>query len=357
MKRIKLFLSVFCLSLLFFGGKLISADEQSDGGAGGFTVKKITPATPEVHAHSSFYDLQVKPGDELEIQAEVFNGSAASSQIAMGVNTAFTNGNGEINYTRGPKGDELDPSLKVEFSKIAQLQTSSPLILPAGAKKIVSLKIKVPQDFSRGVIMGSWYFEKEAITDEPAKKGISINNRFAYALAIKLTVNEEIKAPHLDLVEVTPNLNSLRKVINARIQNDQAAVTSNLDFHSEVTKENASQVLYHNDLTNRIMAANSNFNLPIFLGDKQLEPGKYTLHVTATTTDVKWAKKTWSWTKNFEISGAKAKQLNKKAVNDPTPKSSPKKNNNLLIILVSIIILLLLVIIILFFRRKKDKES
>lgn len=74
----------------------------------------------------------------------------------------------------------------------------------------------------------------------------------------------------------------------------------------------------------------------------------------ATTTDPKWEKKTWEWTKDFTVKADDAKKFNQQAINDATAKS----NWTLWLILSSIFILL--IIIIFFFlllkRKKRQKE-
>lgn len=356
MKILKYLLCLFLLGLgLTFASLKVSAEESTGENAAGFSVMKLDPASPQVNESSSFYDLLVQPGDEITIQAQITNSGSDESSYNMKVNTAFTNGNGEINYSKEPKGDEIDKSLKYKFSEIAQLVDSDQVQIPSGAQKIVSMKIKVPQDAADGVILGGWYFEKKSndSDNESKSEGISINNRFAYSLAVKLTVKNEISKPNLNLVKIKPNLNNYRKVINANIQNDQAAVTSNLSFHGEVTKKGSTKVLYKVNASNKIMAPNSNFDLPIFLKEGQLKAGNYVLHLSATTKDTKWDAKTWNWEKEFKISASQAKAINKKAINDPKPKV-----NYLLYILMGIIILLLiiLILVLVLWKSKKLKQ-
>ncbi|MGG5370911.1 DUF916 and DUF3324 domain-containing protein [Enterococcus sp. AZ196] len=346
----------FTLAFILTVTPAATAFAEEEGESAGYSVAKVAPTTPQVDEASSFYDLLVKPGDEIEIQAEVTNHSSSEAKIKMGDYTTYTNSNGEINYSAPLAKKKKDKSLKIPFSDIAEIKGASAETLSPGEKKVVAMKINVPQDAPEGVILGSWYFEKEdqASSDpkkeEKKKTGINIENRFAYAMAVKLTVQKEIAAPNMNLLKVFPDLNNYQKVINANVQNDQPAIISNLNFTGKVTKKGSSRALITGQLKDRKMAPNSNFNVPFFLGKEPLKAGKYTLHLKATTTDSKWEKKTWQWTKDFTITREEADKLNEEAINDPEPEP-----NYLIYLLIAIIGLLVILLLVVLFRKKKEK--
>lgn len=354
MKRIKVFFLGLLLALGMLMPNAVYGQEQGAGEAAGYSIMKVEPEVPQVNKESSFYDLLVEPGSEFTIQAELTNGSTEEAKIKTAAYTTFTNSNGEINYTAEPEKDQVDKSLKIPFASIAEIEGENPIVLAGEEKKTVSMKIRVPQDAQEGVILGSWYFEKEnqPSSSSEEKSGINIENKFAYSLAVKLTVQKEINQPHLELLDVKPALNNYRKVINARVQNDQAAVVSKLNFHGKVTKKGSDDILFEGKMDDRIMAPNSNFQFPIFLDKQQLKAGDYTLHLTATTKDTKWEEETWKWTKDFTVTNEEANKLNEDAINDPEP-----EKNYLVWILSAIIGLLLLLLLILFFKRKKDDKD
>lgn len=115
------------------------------------------------------------------------------------------------------------------------------------------------------------------------------------------------------------------------------------------------------------MAPNSNFDYPIALNGDRLQAGKYRMTMTVhgqkdpngqyTVKDAKGTeqkyKYEWKFTKDFEVTGAKATELNKKDV-------TVKPDNSWIKWLI-IVGLILLAILILFFilwkRRKKDDEE
>lgn len=353
------FLKQLIIPLLFLMALIPSTAFAAEGEGSGFSVSKVAPTSQQVKENSSFYDMLVSPGDSLAIQARLKNSSSEEMKIKVGAYTTFTNENGEINYTSAVSKKNQDKSLKIAFSDIATLGEDHSVTLAAGEEKVVSMDISVPADASDGVILGSWYFEKEGQDDttqsSESDSNIQINNRFGYAMAVKLTVNQELSKPNLNLLKVKPGLNNYRKVINANVQNDQAAIVSKLNFAGEITRKGESDVLYSDVMEDVIMAPNSNFNVPYFLGNKLLKAGEYTLNLTATTNDAKWSEETWKWTMDFTITENQANKLNKAAVNDPVEEEEGP--NYLLFILLGIIILLLLILLFILFRRKKKKDE
>lgn len=316
-KLVALGLTVLCLGGM--RGPIAYGDNDDNTSANtgvGYSVQKVDPGN-EVNDASSFYDLAVKPGEKRTIKAKLVNPSDEEITIESKLYTASTNQNGEISYSSQP--DEFDDSLKIKLTDIGEITSSDvKATLKPNSDKTISATIQVPKDAKDGVILGSWYFEKlgqgEADKDD---KGIVIKNKYSYAMAIKLTVNKEIETPNLNLLSVTTGLNNYRKVINANIQNDQPAVVSNLSMTAQVMKKGQFDVLYENSAESMIMAPNSNFPFPVFLGEEQLKAGDYTLKMTAKAVDPKWEAKTWEWTQDFTITSEEARKLNEEAINDP----------------------------------------
>ncbi len=351
MRKIQRFFSALIIIAAIQFAPFVYAEE---GESAGYSVAKVTPDVPQVNESNAFYDLLVKPGEEFTIKAELNNHGSENVTVRMGVFTTYTNDNGEINYSAALPEEDRDESLEIPFEDIAELEGDNPVTLKAGEKKTVSMTVAVPKDAAEGVILGSWYFEREIKDSQKTSSGITIENRFAYAMAVKLTVQQEIETPNLNLLSAAPGLNNYRKVINANVQNDQPAIISNLDFDGRITKKGSDRTLYSGSLTNRQMAPNSNFNIPFFLEQAQLAPGDYTLHLSAVTTDEKWDEKTWEWTEDFTITREVAQKLNKEAINDPEPEA---ENNPLIYVLIAIIAVLAVLLFIVLIRRKKERKN
>lgn len=279
-----------------------------------YSVNKINPGQ-EVDASSPFFDLKAKAGTTRQIQARIYNPTDKEITVKTRLLTTFTNDSGQIAYTQTAK--RYDPSLKYRFDQIASLARGSDKVtVPAKSNRVVRATINIPKNFDNGVILGSWYFEKTGQGTNTATKGVNINQKYSYALAVKLTA-KEIAQPKLTLGKVTPGLRNYRKVVLATIRNPEPAVVSELKLTTKVTKKGSTKVHYQNESDHLIMAPNSSFTYPTFLDDQKMRAGDYTLTVTATTTDSKWSKKTWRWTRDFTITSEQARQNNQKAKNDP----------------------------------------
>ncbi|MHC5247487.1 DUF916 and DUF3324 domain-containing protein [Enterococcus sp. LJL90] len=344
-------LILICCCFFPFVTVTATSKEQSVG----YSVQKINPEGAQVSESSSYYDLLVTPGETRSIQARIQNSESAEITVHSDIFTTYTNANGEISYT--DQAEEYDKSLNFMVSDFTEIVASDiDAVIPPQGSKEVTVMIQVPEDIPDGVYLGSWYFVKEGQeVTESSGEGISINNMYSYALAIKLTVNQEIAEPNLNLLNITTDLNNHRKVINANLQNDQPAVLSNLNVKAEVMKRDQFEILYENEISNLIMAPNSNYSFPIFYNDLPMTAGKYSMHIIATTTDQKWPEKTWEWTENFTITENEVRALTAGAINDP---QSPEESLNwLLIFLLAILILLLIILLIILYHRKKRKEK
>jgi hypothetical protein len=336
------------------GFTLFAMAEGEENDEIAYSVQKIAPEQ-EVHATSPFYDLGVKPGDKRVIEAKISNSGEKTIEVKSQIFACYTTENGEIAYTNQAK--EYDSSLQYKMNDIAEIRASDiKSTIPPKSQKIVKVEINVPENTKDGVLLGSWYFEKVVNEDnQKQKKSVNIGNRYSYALPIKLTVNKEVDQPNLNLDSVTIGLSNYKKTFFANLINDQPAIISQLSIEAQVMKKGKYDVLYENKTDGLIMAPNSNFGYPVYLGKGTFKPGDYTMKVKATTTDPKWSKKTWTWSMDFTILNEESKKLNKEAINDPEPEKSML--GWILAIIVLVILVLILIFFLIFKRRKKDEEN
>lgn len=315
MKKIKQLLLVFLLPLILFSSPISSNATTSDqtNSTIQYSVSKISSGG-ELDEKSSFYDLKATPGEKQTIQARIYNAEDEPITINSQMLTTFTNEHGQIAYTAIPEA--FDSSLNYKISEFSTIDDDGMIEVPAKGSKVIQATIDVPKE-ATGVLLGSWYFEKaNQVEGKSTKKGININNKYSYALAVKLTINE-IEKPNLEFVKVTPTLRNYQKVIEATIQNDQPTVVSQLKVQAKIMKKGSDKVLFQDTLDNLMMAPNSNFDYPVYLGEQAMKSGEYTIDLTATTKDSKWEPKTWHWTKDFSITAKEAKENTKNAKNDP----------------------------------------
>lgn len=322
MKKIKPYLLFFGLwSLFFLPIEVRASGEDNQQNSANYSVQKMQPEGALVSNNSSFFDLLVQPGEKRRIQATIFSSDDQPITVNSEIFTTYTNENGQISYTSA--AETYDKSLRFKISDFAAVAASDiQAEVAPGESQTVSVDIQVPDNIPDGAYVGSWYFERadQVVEGENSQEGISISNKYSYALGIKLTVNQEIAEPNLNLLDITTGMNNYRKVVHANLQNDLPAVVSQLKVAAEIMPKDEYQVLYKNSLENITMAPNSNYSFPIFFENQPMEAGQYTMELTATTNDPKWSEKTWRWRENFTITENEVQALAAEAINDPPMK-------------------------------------
>ena len=347
---ITLMLTMLMASQIFTGAMISHAATQ-----GNYSIQKVNPENGEIKENASYYDLKMAPGETKTIEAKILNKSSEEITVKDQVFSAFTNANGQIDYTK--QAEQYDKSLKIKMSDIAKVKASDiNAKVPPTGETTVSVDITVPQDAQTGVILGSWHFEKEDQVDNEGKKeGVTINSKYAYALAIKITVDKEIEKPSLNLLNVSVGEVNYRKAFLAELQNDMPAITGKMTIEAKVTAKGKFDTLYENKLEGLTFAPNSNYKFPVFLGTDQFKAGEYTYRIKATTDDPKWSSKTWEWNKDFTVLPDEAKKGNSQAINDPRPGKVPTWVYFAIGGLILLVLLLILLLLILKKRRKKKE--
>ncbi|MDR2833902.1 MAG: DUF916 and DUF3324 domain-containing protein [Streptococcaceae bacterium] len=337
--------------LLMCGLQMIPVHAQESNN---FTIQKIN-LKEDINTDSSYFDLQMKPGDKITLQVAIHNPSKEEIQVKNQVFSAFTNTNGEIEYTK--QADDYDSSLKIKMSEIAKVKSSDVVAkVPSVEEKIVSVDIQVPKNALDGVILGSWHFQEEnkEAAGEKSQDGMIIKNKYAYALAIKITVNKELDEPNLNLLNITSGTNNYKKAFLATIQNNQAALLTRTKIEAHVTQKGKFETLYQNTMESVNFAPNSNFEFPVYLGEDQMKAGEYTYRVKVVTQDPKdgFTDKTWEWNMDFTVLPQEAKAINNEALNDPIyEKEWMDYLKEYWWVVAIVLVLLLLLIFFLIFRR------
>lgn len=351
LRELKKVLTAFVIGLALFSMSEQVRAETAD--SQGYSIAKLE-AGKEVEA-SSIFNLLMTPGEKRTIKVVVRNDSDKAITVDDDIFTTYTNANGEVEYTS--QAENYDESMKVKISDIAKVRASDLKVsVPAKSEKIVLADITLPEDIDDGALLGSWYFDKAGQIDEnTAGKGTSIQNKINYAIALKITVNKEVAKPEMTLTSASIGLLNYRKAFYAHLQNPLPAMITNIDYEGYVTKQGETKALYQNDLVKRKMAPNSAYKFPIFLNEGEFKAGNYTYRLKATTTDPKWEKKTWEWTKNFSIKADESEKMNAQAIND----AKAKHNWTLCLILACLILALLfsIFIFLLIKRRKRQKDN
>lgn len=306
------------ISLLFLTQKIF-ADELN------FSINPILPKNQAQSA--SYFDLLMKPGEMENVEVQVMNLTNKRLIIEESVASATTNLNGAVDYS--PNTIKPDPSLKYNIKDyiVAPRKIS---LLPKETKN-VSINVKMPASVFQGTIAGGLTYQEVGGTAPKVKNnGVSVINKYAFAVAILLQQNKMKLAPNLVMKAVFPGQVNYRNVINANLQNPAATYLNTMYARAEVKGISNKKIEYTSTKEMMQMAPNTNFDYPIALGKgNKLEPGKYNLSMTVygqiDSTNGKYTMINssgeklnfdykWMFTRNFTISAAKAKALNAKDV-------------------------------------------
>lgn len=306
-----------------------------------FSVEANIPNN-QIDKSQTYFDLQMKPGQEQDISITIKNSSDKASTFSVEPHVAVTNQNGVIDYSKDVKKDS---SLNVGLVDVISGEQKYTLA-PKKTKKAV-FHIKMPKESYNGIILGGFHIRKEQKDeDESEKQAVQIKNQYAYVIGIKLRETDEDVQPELVLNDVKPGLQNYRTVVTANIQNTQPVIINGLKVKAKISKKSGGEILHETEKQDMSMAPNSNFDFPISWDSQELKAGTY--HLSLVADDDK--ENQWSLEKDFKIKGKESKALNKEAV-------ELEKDYTLWIIFAVIFVILLLIAIWLIVKKRKEENE
>lgn len=328
---------IIALTIPFLHLTTVSASELN------FAVEPLIPENQRDKT-KTYFDLLVKPDSEQTIEINLRNDTENEVIVEPKVHSATTNLNGVVEY--GPVETKRDSTLKHDLNEVVSVEKE--VKIPAQSSVKLPLTITVPKEEFNGILAGGITLQEKETknNDNTETKGLSIQNQYAYVVALVLNENNTQVKPELKLNKVFPDQVNARNVINANLQNSTPNYLNQLNVVAKITQKGKTTALYETTKKAMQMAPNSNFDFPISLAGEKLEAGEYTLELTATTKADRW-----HWKKNFTIKADEAKKLNAKDV-------TIKKDYTRLYIMIGIgLIVLSILIVILILKRKRKKEE
>ncbi|MCT0054911.1 DUF916 and DUF3324 domain-containing protein [Lactococcus lactis subsp. lactis] len=328
----------------------------------------VNPVLPENQiGESGYFNLQMSPGQSQTLTITLKNTTDKTVVVEEEIASATTNINGVVEYS--PNKIKADSTLKYNLVDYASIPKE--VSLQPNSSQQVKVSVTMPKENFNGVIAGGITFkEKDSEKTNSNSKGLSIQNKYAYVVALLMQQNKNTVAPDLKLNSVEPSQVNYRNVINANLQNPMAGYLNQMYVQAEVKGLSNSKLSYKANKEMLQMAPNSNFDYPVSIGDgNKLEAGKYRLSMTVygqknndgkfTYVDSKGKEQKfdyqWKFTKDFTILGKTASKLNSK---DVTVKKTPWYENWLIWLgLLLILLALFFLFFILWKRRKKEEEE
>ena len=335
----------------------------------------VSPEIPEnqVDKNFGYFNLVMSPESQQTLSFKVNNATSKSITVEMAFAHSTTNGNGLAIYDSSKA--TKDSSLKYNIEDFVDIPKKE-VTIAAHAQVIMTAKVTMPKGMDTGILAGGFSFkEKEGNQESGSSKGVSIKNEYRYVIGLITQQNTQKVSPQLKLNEVKATQVNSRNVFAANLQNISPTYLQDMNATATVKGVTNSELKYSFENSDMKMAPNSNFDFAIpvsikgNIGDqssKALEAGKYHLSMTVygvksatgayqTTVNGKTVNYEYKWTfeKDFEIVGEKAKKLNN---SDPTVHYKEPINWLMIIGIALILIILLLIFLIFSSRRKKENH-
>lgn len=299
----------------------------------------------QINEDISYFDIGVERKEELELEVIINNSSEEDIIVNIANTTAYTNSNGLITYDG--EGTEPHESMEYSFSEISSLE-SEKVQVPALDQETVKIKVEAPEETFDGIILGGLHFSLDE-EYEDAAEGVSIQNRYAYVLGVKIQEknNDTEVEPELLLNSVKPGIINHRTGLQTEFSNTTPVIINELIFEGSVYEEGAEEPLFTRTVEDFSIAPNSTFNFPVMYDNYRLEAGNYTFK-----SKVKNDNQEWEFEEEFAVTEETADEANEEAV-----ELVEEEDNTLLMYLVIglglLVAVLIAVVIYLLVKRKK----
>ncbi|KRM17150.1 cell surface protein precursor [Companilactobacillus nantensis DSM 16982] len=253
------------------------------------------------------------PGQETSLQLMIMNKSNDTRKFMYMVNTAYTNGNGQLSYD---KSKVTDPSLKIQTASTVSPRKQE-ITIPGKTNATIAFKLTVPKESFKGTIMGgvTVYPYKEKAKGTVSSNGTLIKNKFSYSIPIQIRQKDaEDEVAKYSIRTVKPGTvtvsNGAKPGVLANIHNSGNSYTGNLDAKAIVTKKDDKSFKVTNTTSNQEIAPTSNYDYQISWGKKSLQAGDYHLKMVYKAPG---GLKSWTLNKDFTITNNDAAKYNKLA--------------------------------------------
>lgn len=305
----------------------------------------VTPLFPDsqIEDSSSYFDLNLAPGEKETLSLEFQNVSNEPIQISITPHTAYTNVHGVVEYGK----DANNPDTTLVYALDSLFEPVEIINLAANEGKTIDVVLHMPKEAFEGFLAGGLRITE--IKDEPEEEeregeGVAITNDFAYVIGVIISNSRNSVQPDLDLLDVFADQLNYRNVISATIQNFTPSFVNRMAIEATVRKDGESDVLYSADAEQMQMAPNSHFHFPISLEGNPFQSGDYILNLKATSGDDEW-----EWERRFTIETEEARALNRSDVTIDTSVNWWT--------IVSIVVIISLILVILWMKIEQKKKD
>lgn len=317
MKYIRFFTFTFVLFIIlcaaaFSGVASAGATDQL------MTVKPILPENQKAGV-TGYFNLLVNSGDKQTIYIQITNNKKEDIVVIFAPANAYTRPEGGIFYDT-----EIDSPETILFDKFFALPNyisiDNEVIIKPNETVKVPIEVTVP-DMKSGSILGGLLINEKTPASEDIKEEtkkdeakFKVITKTVFAVAIQLDL-PNTPTPAFSFGKAGFNLDGPSIFIEMR--NDAPMIQNQIYGEYKVTQKDG-QELFAGKFEPIIMAPKTQMNFPMHWDSSILEPGKYTLYITANV-----AGKEIIAEENFDIKNATVKKYAEKE-NQPIAKTETR---------------------------------
>ena len=343
MKHIKVFTFVSVLFIVLctvaFPSVARAEDEKPS-----ISVKPTFPKNQNMEV-DSYFKLLVKPGDKQTVYVQITNNKKESIVVTLTPANAYTRPNGGIFYDANI--DSPETILLDKFFALSNYISIAKNVAIKPTETInVPIEITVP-DIKTGTLLGGILINEEVPTSEIVKAEPKKNEakfkvitKTVFAIAIQLDLpNIPLSAFSFEKAGFNPD----KANVFIEMRNDAPMIQREIFGVYKVTNKDGEK-LFEGKIIPMIMAPKTQINYPMPWTAPILEPGNYTLSITASV-----AGKEITVDKIFEIEKESVEKYSKK------PNQPIAKTQTGLLYFIVITVVVVLGNIIFWIKKRKDK--
>jgi len=314
MKHIRFFTFMFVLFVI-----LCTAAFPCVASAGAaeqpMSVKPILPENQKAGVHG-YFNLLVNSGDKQTIYMQITNNKKENIVVTFAPANAYTRPEGGIFYDA-----EIDSPETILLDKFFSLSNyismDKEVIIKPNETVNVPIEVTVP-DMKSGSILGGVLISEKAPASEDVKEEtkkdeakFKVITETVFAVAIQLDL-PDMPAPAFSFGKA--GFNPVGPNVFIEMRNDAPMIQRQISGVYKVTNKDG-QELFAGKFEPIIMAPKTQINFPMHWDSAALEPGEYTLSITANV-----AGKEIIAEENFNINNAAVEKYAEKA-NQPIAKT------------------------------------
>jgi len=267
----------------------------------------VTPSFPENQlSNSGFYDLRITPGQQQDIIVTVSNPTDTEIVVAVEAFTVSTARGGTIDYSSTRINDETLPYFMSELIAISEPQVA----VPPNSQIDVPLRLTAPDESFDGILLGSLRFLREP-TEAEAQSSGAIMNRYAHAVAIRLSMNDRELDADFALGEITSQITNARASIVVDVRNPVARMARGVQAEARIFELGSNEEIFYQSIDEVDFAPNSVF--PFTMVDRAgygISAGMYRAEIR-----LDYQGQTWQFNQEFKIAPTQAATVNTAARN------------------------------------------